>query len=272
MERCDLLSLECNHAFCATCLSQQLAARWPGPRVVFGYLNCGFCRTLLAHEDLEQPMSEHLRLRQLVVTVAEEKFREDGLDRDLSEVFGRAATHEEVRARAEEAMAVFMCGDCDEPYCGGRADCAALREAEAERQICQKCEWKFSPKEPDQRCLVHGHRLAIYKCDSCCNIAVWCCDGHRLCDRCHEDPCNDKHYPCPGPEFCPLGIPHSRNTTGNVNEDKMLQSFVIGCTSCLGHPDDDDLEDHGEGEGFGYPDREWMTFTSGHELLMKVGE
>jgi len=122
---------------------------------------------------------------------------------------------------------------------------------------------------------VHGHLFAVYKCDSCCAAAVWCCDGHHFCDRCHDDPCSDKHYPCPGPGLCPLGIPHARNTAGNMNRAKEGPSFVIGCTACLGHVDENgEQEDLGgpEGYDFGYPARDWAAFASGEEVVAALGD
>lgn len=123
--------------------------------------------------------------------------------------------------------------------------------------------------------MVHGHLFAVYKCDSCCAAAVWCCDGHHFCDRCHDDPCSDKHYPCPGPGLCPLGIPHARNTAGNMNRAKEGPSFVIGCTACLGHVDENgEQEDLGgpEGYDFGYPARDWAAFASGEEVVAALGD
>jgi len=269
------MELECNHGFCRECLQQQLQARWPGPRVVFGYLNCALCRAPIAHPDLEGLLQEHNAFKRRAVDAAARKFREDGLARELSERLGRAASDEEVCAQAGETMAVFMCCDCDEPYCGGRADCAALAHEEAGEQArrCHECDWAAQATANDRRCMVHGHLFAVYKCDSCCSVAVWCCDGHHYCDRCHNEPCEDKHYPCPGPDKCPLRIPHPRNGAGNIGEPMEQPSFVIGCSACLGYADvpQDDLGGP-DGYAFGYPPRDWAAFGTGAELLAAVGE
>lgn len=270
-----LLRLECSHEFCHGCLQQQLSARWPSPRVVFGYLNCALCRSPLGHKDLEESLAPHQDLRQHVIDVAARKFREDKLDDDLVRALGRAVTDEEVRIRAEAAMAVFMCNDCSEPYCGGRADCAAFLDETANKleRRCDQCEWAAFAAADDRRCMVHGHRYAIYKCDSCCAVAVWCCDGHHYCERCHNDPCRDKDFPCLGPGRCPLGIPHPRNTHGNLDKAMEGPSFVIGCSACLGFGDieQDDLGGP-DGYEFGFPDRDWRGFLGGRDLLAALGE
>jgi len=123
--------------------------------------------------------------------------------------------------------------------------------------------------------MVHGHRFAIYKCDSCCSPAVWACDGHHYCERCHQIPCDEKHFPCPGPELCPLGIPHPRNTGGNINNEMESPSFVLGCSACLGFATSADAqEDLGgpDGYDFGFPERNWWSFASGEELLLTIPE
>mmetsp|Transcript_134429 Transcript_134429/g.218763 ORF Transcript_134429/g.218763 Transcript_134429/m.218763 type:complete len:528 (-) Transcript_134429:114-1697(-) len=274
-ETCDLMELECGHKFCNDCLQQQLAARWPGPRIVFAYLQCALCRAPVAHPELESLLVEHIHLKQRVVDIAVDRFKKDGLLNDLVQKLDREATWEEIRMHAEVEMAMFMCGDCNDPYCGGRADCAALMQEQAAEQPrrCNECDWNAQAQANDRRCMAHGHRFAIYKCDSCCDVSVWCCDGHHYCDRCHADPCTDKHYPCPGPAQCPLGIAHPPNTTGNIYDDMKHPSFVIGCSACLGF-EDEKQEDLGgpAGYNFGYPHRDWADFDDGGDLLKKVGE
>mmetsp|Transcript_12123 Transcript_12123/g.22232 ORF Transcript_12123/g.22232 Transcript_12123/m.22232 type:complete len:568 (-) Transcript_12123:107-1810(-) len=278
-EMCDLMELECGHKFCNDCLEQQLAARWPGPRIVFAYLQCALCRAPLAHPELESSLEEHVDLKQRVLDIAVDRFRRDGLLHDLAQKLDRGGlwdlSQEEIRMHAEVEMAMFMCGDCNDPYCGGRADCAALMQEQAAEQPrrCNECDWNAQAQANDRRCMAHGHRFAIYKCDSCCDVSVWCCDGHHYCDRCHADPCTDKHYPCPGPAQCPLGIAHPPNTTGNIYDDMKHPSFVIGCSACLGF-EDEKQEDLGgpAGYNFGYPHRDWADFDDGGDLLKKVGE
>lgn len=270
----DLLQLECQHGFCSRCLSAQLAKQWPGPRVVFGYLNCALCRAPLAHGELDEPLTRHFQLRDRVGEIAARKFCEDGLDDKLHEELGRTASKEEVRQRAEEVMAVYMCADCHEPYCGGRADCGQDIDLAASQLRCHACEWEALATTEDRRCMVHGHQYAIFKCDSCCDLATWNCKWHRYCDRCHEQAGRDKDYPCPGPDLCPLGIPHPRNVPANLDlfddEDPPFRPFVVGCTACLGLWEH--IDDWADEHPFGFPERNWPSFADGEALLAELGE
>mmetsp|Transcript_74156 Transcript_74156/g.141195 ORF Transcript_74156/g.141195 Transcript_74156/m.141195 type:complete len:955 (+) Transcript_74156:168-3032(+) len=295
-EESDLLVLVCQHTFCAQCLSQQLEARWPSVRVVFTYLLCAFCRSPLEHEELGEKMEEHKKFHQRVVEIATAKFREDGLHEELEKELGHAPTDEEVNSRAEEKMAIFMCNDCKEPYCGGRVDCAALADVKAADLKCHECEWSGLAGENDRRCMKHGHRHAIFKCDSCCNVAIWNCGSNRYCDRCHDIPCDPKHFPCPGPEKCPLGMPHPKNVEAVLGGDN-FKSFVVGCSACVAfaddfaapkekkkkEPDDYDYDydydedaaynDLDEQNRFGYGEGlDWDKFANAQDMLDKVGE
>merc|ERR1719221_332260 len=156
-------------------------------------------------------MRVHLRLQQRARGIALRHFQHDGLEEAFRKEQGRFVTRDEVSAQAEKVMGVYMCYDCREPYCGGRVDCAEQQDLEVENLCCRECEWMKVAEVEDRRCMEHGHQFAVFKCDSCCSPAVWNCFGHHYCERCHNDPYNDKYYPCPGPGLCPLGIPHPPN-------------------------------------------------------------
>mmetsp|Transcript_109153 Transcript_109153/g.233260 ORF Transcript_109153/g.233260 Transcript_109153/m.233260 type:complete len:512 (+) Transcript_109153:103-1638(+) len=261
-EEGSVLQLDCEHTYCLECLEGQLAARWPGPRVTFQYLQCALCRAPLQHDLIEDSLEKHRELRDRIVAVAARKFCEDSSPDERDE---------NVEARAEAEMTVYMCGDCSEPYCAGRVDCAvAAAEAEvAQQHRCHECEWATLAKRDDRRCMIHGHRFAMFKCDSCCAVATWNCYSNHYCERCHNQAGQAKYYPCPGPELCPLGIPHPRNVEA-IHGDTMT-SFVLGCTACLGCEEAMDVN-FGEQNHFGYPERNWSSFTSGEEMLASIGE
>lgn len=268
-EEGEVLNLACQHTYCCDCLRGQLSARWPGQRVTFGYLNCGICRQPLEHEEATAELAPHHALKQKVAAAALEGFREDGLFSELSQELGRWPSDQEARDRAGEVMAVQLCGGCGKPYCAGRVDCAAQAEADQHEQLCPDCEWTARGWNK-ARCMVHGYRHAIYKCDSCCDIAVWSCHSNRYCDRCHNEAGDPKHYPCPGPELCPLGGEHPPNRTA-VHGASDKGSFVIGCRACMGFLDDEGA-DFSAGSMFGYPQRDWLSFKSVYAVLRAVPE
>merc|ERR1712072_1111594 len=120
----------------------------------------------------------------------------------------------------------------------------------------------------------------MFKCDSCCDIAVWNCEYHHYCERCHEEACQPKTYPCPGPDLCPLGMPHPRNLEADLNDaessDAHHQPFVVGCTACLaqetGYAMDEMttwMENYHNDEHYqwGYPHRKFEEYQSGKALL-----
>lgn len=123
----------------------------------------------------------------------------------------------------------------------------------------------------DLRCMVHGHKFAMFKCDSCCAVAIWNCYSNHYCERCHTQAGQAKHYPCPGPGKCPLGIPHPPNQEAAHGEDANA-SFCIGCTACSGCTELPDELAFEEKNMFGFPDRQWTGFCSGREVLDAVGE
>jgi hypothetical protein len=234
----------------------------------------------MKHSELEEQLKEHFDLKEKVVGIAVGKYREDGLDEKLGETLGRDPTDEEVRKDAQDVMAVYMCATCrpSQPYCGGRADCVQMQDLVAESLKCHECEWAALAGENDRRCMVHGHKFAMFKCDSCCAIATWNCTYHHFCERCHGMAFGAKSFPCPGPDKCPLGIPHPKNIEADfsiaMNAKKVHKSFVLGCTACLGYCEEQEEQEGREGEWlkFGYPARDFQSFASGEALLSECGE
>eukprot|EP00930_Biecheleria_cincta_P091545 TRINITY_DN81133_c0_g1_i1.p1 TRINITY_DN81133_c0_g1~~TRINITY_DN81133_c0_g1_i1.p1 ORF type:complete len:637 (-),score=113.94 TRINITY_DN81133_c0_g1_i1:27-1724(-) len=276
MDSLDLLKFACQHAFCVDCTTGQLAARWPTPRVVFNYLDCALCRQPLVHPLLSEMLSQHRKLQDRVVKISVDKFKEDGLAEDLSKELERDATEKEISEKAQETMAVYMCAECSQPYCGGRVDCAAQQDLKSEDLRCHSCEWATLARENDRRCFLHGHRYAMFKCDSCCAVATWNCTFHHYCERCHNSAFSDKDFPCPGPEECPLGIPHPPNVAANFSvastKEITFASFVLGCTACLGDFEEQEMQDGRKEAEFGFPQRQWEDFATGAEFLKVAQE
>jgi len=136
--------------------------------------------------------------------------------------------------------------------------------------MCPSCEWTSAAEANDHRCMVHGHRYAMFKCDSCCAVATWNCFSNHYCERCHNQACDPKHYPCPGPEKCCLGMPHPPNHEAKHMQD-VTASFCIGCTGCLGFEASDDLE-FNDKNVFGFPMRNWAGFANGEAVVAAIGE
>jgi len=119
---------------------------------------------------------------------------------------------------------------------------------------------------------VHGCRFALFKCASCCDVATWHCYSHHYCERCHNQASEPKHYPCPGPDKCPLGMLHPPNGEG-VHCSKDVVSFCIGCAACMGCAD----EDGAAHTSFSHDlvmsfEEKWKKFANGSQVLATFGE
>ena len=152
--------------------------------------------------------------------------------------------------RALGTMSAYRCGECHQLFVGGRVECAAAAAAAPAsrapgapraRPRCRACVW--SAPGNSYRCDVHGASFAVFKCDSCCSLATFHCTTNYYCNRCHGMAHQPKHFPCPGPDACPLGKPHPPNQPavhmggqdrgGGATEPS---GFVVGCSKCFEQP------------------------------------
>ena len=254
----DMICLtSCQHTMHLDCLRGQLAARWTGKRISFGYLTCGECRVPIAHPSIDHDIESHLQLKQRVERLCIDKYVEDGYMDPISQEVKPSADQpvEAIDANhpAVSLLACFMCVSCDQPFCGGRVDCAEDAELDASSLCCPSCAFdaqkcttdniaasasSLSQAAPSSwlgKCVEHGYVYAVYKCDSCCAVATWDCRSNHYCERCHNLAGSAKNYPCPGRALCPLGIEHPPNQPGVHGE--IDNGFVIGCTKCFLGPD-----------------------------------
>merc|ERR1711988_782882 len=116
----------------------------------------------------------------------------------------------------------------------------------------------------------------MFKCDSCCDIAVWNCENHHYCERCHGMAFEPKNFPCPGGDLCPLGMPHPRNLEADLTpareNDTHHKPFVVGCAACLGLTDNDLQDGSEEHHQWGYPARNFEQYNSGTAMLIDLSE
>jgi len=250
----------CQHHAHVICLKQQLQARWASKNISFNYLQCGECRTPLAHDMLSRYLAPHIQLKEDV----ERLCREQALVNDYAEhkedfASKLAADYATATAECMATFSCYMCSVCSEPFCGGRVDCAQDDQIILSQMKCQSCAFnlqkgttdaktgqakkeeaadvKFASSAWRGKCHMHGYKFAIYKCDSCCSVATWDCSSNHYCDRCHGQASSHKNYPCPGPKTCPLGIEHPPNKPGV--HGTVDNGFIVGCSKCfLGREND----------------------------------
>jgi hypothetical protein len=247
----------CQHHAHVTCLQQQLQAGWAGKKIGFSYLQCGECRTPLAHDTLSLHLKPHLQLKESVQRLCLQQAQADDLIEDFATKL--ESNEEETAVQCMTLLSCFLCSQCSEPFCGGRVDCAQDDQLDVSNMKCQSC--IFNNQQEDAgignkkdhesktggspvtsataaavssawrgKCLLHGYKSAIYKCDSCCSVATWDCRSNHYCQRCHGQASSAKDYKCPG-KTCPLGIEHPPNKPGV--HGTVDNGFVIGCSKCF---------------------------------------
>ena len=195
----------CRHTFHEGCLKRQLSNKWTGKKISFGYLNCGECRKQLEDELLVDSMKEHLKLKERVEKMCVEKCVEDEVVPELPAMLAAG----DLKGASEVAMGkltVLQCSSCNEPFCGGRVDCAADESLDITRIRCAPCAFEIQEQAAAEArrkaleaaaaagdkeairmlttgwkgaCKKHGYKNAIYKCDSCCAVAVFDCRTNR---------------------------------------------------------------------------------------------
>lgn len=235
----------CQHCAHLDCLRQQLQARWSGKKISFNYLQCGECRTPLAHDALFFHLIPHLQLKHKVEALCLQQAQADGIIEDFEKKM--AENVQDTMNQCMSTLSCYLCAQCSEPFCGGRVDCADDDALDLSALCCPSCKFKSTKDGPTEtksnlkaaelsnkwrgKCQIHGYAFAIYKCDSCCSVATWDCRSNHYCERCHNMASSKKDFKCPGIKKCPLGIDHPPNKAGVHGE--VDNGFVIGCSKCF---------------------------------------
>ena len=126
------------HVFHRHCVLAKVAARWPGAKVTFHFLECPICRALIEHANgasgVSRAVAPLLALRARLRRKAVERAAVEGLQKEpkmraklrdaKGPYFGRPVL------LAEHSYAFYSCYKCKEPYFGGRRDCEQNRAAD----------------------------------------------------------------------------------------------------------------------------------------------
>lgn len=259
--------LKCGHNYHLSCLKSQIQSKWSGPRVNFNFLNCAMCRRRITHPALREALKPYLEMEKEVHRLALEKVKEDDIfmfDEDCEDMKVDTKPSPDQIKDAMKNLAFYQCVDCTKIYCGGLVSCSEDMEIDVSSLRCQSCMFAGIPSSspssscyedsssmamsgspysvgssisndiPDLRCLRHGYKYAIFKCDSCCNIATFDCIYNHYCNRCHIIASQEKNFPCPGHASCPLGVRHPPNISAVHLGGEPPRPFVIGCLKCNG--------------------------------------
>lgn len=79
------MKLDCQHIFHLDCLLSILKKKWPGPRIVFNYLDCLMCKKRIRAaycQELSQILMEAEHYEKDVIKKALERGKHEGLDKE----------------------------------------------------------------------------------------------------------------------------------------------------------------------------------------------
>jgi len=217
---CTTLSTEmrcCKAQVHDACLEAMVKAGHSGKTIGFNHVKCPGCRTSMVDPyrggwrgNLYQLMNQERRLFLQIKKMTENQNK--GLPKE-----------------EQGDWAFFKCVECTHPFCGGKISCAEEFKLDPATMVCDGCDWAKDAE--DHRCFEHGKDFAVFKCDFCCSPASWACGSVHYCTYCHDHGGYQHPTPCPGPDKCPLGIPHPPPITPQES-GRYTISFVIGCHKC----------------------------------------
>lgn len=213
--------------------------RWPGPRIVFGFLDCSQCKGRIRagySPALTEELVKSETLEADIKKKALERAKFENLDKEPRLKKRGDPFYNDLQKYAMASLAYYMCFKCKEPYFGGRKNCEQNNEEvkenfKHEELVCGKCAAQ-TVGAGQNNCKKHGHEFIEFKCKFCCSIAQWFCWGStHFCESCHTKQ-NKGDYvsrkkkselpQCPGGDKCPLGVKHPANG----------EEYALGCSIC----------------------------------------
>lgn len=126
------IKLNCGHAFHYDCCRRLLEARWPGPRITFGFTLCPICKQPIDHPALQDVLTPIRELHEEVKRKAETRLEYDGLTRSAEITTPGGPFHNKPAEYAMNRYAYYMCARCKKAYYGGEARCDAQANADME--------------------------------------------------------------------------------------------------------------------------------------------
>lgn len=102
--------------------------RWPGPRVVFSYLECPECKQRINAPHcppLVEELSESKRIEDDVLKKVVERAKFEGIDKHDRLKDPKDKFFNDLRGYSIYKLSYYMCFKCKSPYFGGMKDCEA---------------------------------------------------------------------------------------------------------------------------------------------------
>ncbi|CDW80922.1 e3 ubiquitin-protein ligase [Stylonychia lemnae] len=232
------VQLECNHIYHIECIMKKVMGRWPGPRIVFGFLDCPGCKGRIKAskcEPLNRELALALKIEEEVIKKAVERSKYEGLEKDPRIADPNDIYYNNIQKYAMYKLAYYQCFQCKIPYFGGMKDCIQAQQEgqqyKLEELVCGKCS-AVSIGAGIANCQKHGTDYIEFKCRFCCSLAQWFCWGTtHFCEPCHKRQVDGDYVSkktkaelpqCGSAEKCPLKLKHPENG----------DEFAMGCAVC----------------------------------------
>lgn len=220
------VQLACSHIFHHHCLLKNLAAKWQGVTITFGFLECPLCKHQVSHPALASHLKPYLDLQAEVHKKALDRFNHMNLKdaKELTEV--TSPYYQQPLKYALARFCYYPCFKCKKPYFGGLKECSAEqrvagKDDKLEELICGSCSAQGSGASSS--CAKHGTDYIEYKCKFCCNVAAWYCWGStHFCEECHKKAAEIAKLPKDKLPKCTCSSKHPPNG----------EEHCLGCSLC----------------------------------------
>jgi E3 ubiquitin-protein ligase MYCBP2 len=125
------VQIKCGHIFHLHCILERIKKRWPGPRIVFGFLDCTECKSKIEAPHcpaLHQELSECFKIEVEVIKKSIERAKFEGIDKDPRLNDKADPYYNNVQKWALFKLAYYQCFKCKTAYFGGMKDCIRAQE------------------------------------------------------------------------------------------------------------------------------------------------
>ena len=120
------VQLECKHIFHLECILNKVKKKWPGPRIVFNFLECPSCKKRIRASHckiLTDEVKQSEVVEEDVMKKATERAKFEGLEKNPRLKDPNDKFYNDLRGFSIYKLSYYMCFKCKSPYFGGMKDC-----------------------------------------------------------------------------------------------------------------------------------------------------
>lgn len=125
------VQLKCGHIFHVHCLHERIKKRWPGPRIVFNFLECPECKQRIEAPhcpSINNELVEVHKIEEEVFKKSLERSKFEGIDKDKRLNDANDPYYGNLQAYAIYKLAYYQCFKCKCAYFGGMKDCLRAQQ------------------------------------------------------------------------------------------------------------------------------------------------